>query len=59
MRFDIIADAIRREAAYWMALVVCPTPKHWEQTYRYYYNSQDRVMSGYIINFGKEIEGVR
>lgn len=38
MRYDIIAEVIRREAAYWMALVVCPTRELWEQTYRYYYN---------------------
>jgi hypothetical protein len=62
MRFDIIAEAIRREAAYWMALIVCPARECWDETYRHYYRNGSDIGPfnvPFVINFGKELEGVR
>lgn len=59
MRWDIIGEVIRREAAYWMALIVCPTREHWEETYGFYYTMDiERVKRfdvPFIIDFHKEL----
>lgn len=58
MNWQVIAEAIRRDAAYWMALVVCPTKQHWERTYKFFYNYGDRASSfniPFAVNFEKEL----
>ncbi len=57
MNWTIIAELIRREAAYWMALTVCPTREHWEQTYRFFYQRGDQVNYAlpFIIDFEREL----
>lgn len=57
MRWDIIAETVRREAAYWMALVVCPSREQWEETYGYFYSASDTKVYHvpFIIDFHKEL----
>lgn len=63
MNWQAIAHCIRCEAAYWMALIVCPSKEAWEGTYEFFYKRGEDVTTSeslfsvpYIIDFGKEIE---
>jgi hypothetical protein len=58
MNWQTIAEAIRREAAYWMALVVCPTREHWEATYRFFYRNGAELGPfdvPFVVDFEKEL----
>ncbi len=60
MNWQIIAEAIRRDAAYWMALVVCPNRDRWVDTYRFFYNHGDRTITfkvPFVVDFEKELCG--
>jgi hypothetical protein len=58
MNWQNIAHAIRQDAAYWMALVVCPCREQWKDTYRYFYSRAEMAspfVVPFVINFEKEL----
>ena len=58
MNWQNIAHAIRQDAAYWMALVVCPCREQWKDTYRFFYRNGAELGQfdvPFVVDFEKEL----